>query len=117
MREVEVPGLGHVLGEANPQVSEGIKKARAGADEQQQAENEPQILLILVGLPGSGKTTFAEALIQDRDSNPRKRKWIRASQDDAPSRRRQECEAVTRNGLRDGCNVIVDRVGFDATYV
>ena len=81
-------------------------------------QKEPQVLLILVGLPGSGKTTFAEALIQDHgDANPRKRKWIRASQDDAPSRRRQECEAVTRNALRNGHNVIVDRVGFDAVYV
>jgi len=26
MREVEVPGLDQVLGEANPQVSEGIEK-------------------------------------------------------------------------------------------
>lgn len=80
---------------------------------------EPQILLVLIGLPGSGKTTFAEALVRnstpdDPDKPSSSRQWIRASQDDAPSRRRQECEARVRNGLRQGHNVIVDRVGFDA---
>ncbi|OCF42019.1 hypothetical protein I317_04211 [Kwoniella heveanensis CBS 569] len=113
----------------------------------------PQILLILVGLPGSGKTTFAESLVAlseneecDPPTNPtfddrlgsnatfdnqlrheasgsssntnslrrtRSRKWIRASQDDAPNRRRQECEARVRWALNEGYNVIVDRVGFD----
>ncbi|WVR08107.1 hypothetical protein IAU60_005153 [Kwoniella sp. DSM 27419] len=82
----------------------------------------PQILLILVGLPGSGKTTFAEALVRSTEpgqdaaacSRPRQQAWIRASQDDAPNRRRQECESRVRWGLREGYNVVVDRVGFDA---
>ncbi len=66
----------------------------------------PLILLILVGLPGSGKSTLAHAL-QDNLG------WLRASQDDAPRRRRGECEDVVRIGLREGRNVVVDRVGFD----
>ncbi|KAK8849610.1 hypothetical protein IAR55_004945 [Kwoniella newhampshirensis] len=143
---------------------------------------EPQTLLVLVGLPGSGKTTFAESLVRASNSasssqpssssssswecalgtvsesnvNPtepnlaphginsttpgfvfnsncqsesvvrrqqqqqqqqtrrrQRRIWIRASQDDAPSRRRQECESRVRWGLRQGYNVIVDRCGFD----
>ncbi|WVQ79372.1 hypothetical protein IAT38_001469 [Cryptococcus sp. DSM 104549] len=132
---------------------------------------EPQILLVLVGLPGSGKTSLAEALVRDSEGSeagqvgmgvtardgsvnmlptpsysalstatsstssfaagpssttppsvlaattstkPARRRWIRASQDDAPSKRRQECEARVRRGLSEGCNVVVDRVGFDA---
>ncbi|WWC65761.1 uncharacterized protein I303_108383 [Kwoniella dejecticola CBS 10117] len=76
-----------------------------------------QIVLILVGLPGSGKSTFASALLalSQAPSNATEtpRKWVRASQDDAPSRRRQECEYVVRKALEDGHNVVVDRVNFD----
>ncbi|RSH76990.1 uncharacterized protein EHS24_003929 [Apiotrichum porosum] len=73
---------------------------------------EPQTLLILVGLPGAGKTTFATALCA---LPPRlgKRTWSRASQDDSPSKRRAEAEAAARAGLRRGDNVVVDRVDFD----
>jgi adenylate kinase family enzyme len=62
-------------------------------------------LLILVGMVGSGKTTLAEAMV--------KTGWVRASQDDAPSKRRQECEAMVRSALQEGKDVIVDRVDFD----
>ncbi|OCF62171.1 hypothetical protein L486_01838 [Kwoniella mangroviensis CBS 10435] len=72
---------------------------------------DPPILLILVGLPGSGKTTFSEALVSQSIGDHRK--WIRASQDDAPNRRRQECEAIVRQALQEGHNVVVDRVDFD----
>ncbi|WVQ66103.1 uncharacterized protein L199_004281 [Kwoniella botswanensis] len=71
------------------------------------------ILLILIGLPGSGKTTFSEALVSHSQSTGEYRKWVRASQDDALNRRRQECEAVVRQALREGHNVVVDRVDFD----
>jgi len=58
---------------------------------------------------GSGKTTLAEAMV--------KTGWVRASQDDAPSKRRQECEAMVRSALGEGKDVIVDRVDFDPQYV
>lgn len=95
-------------------------------------EAEPQILLILVGLPGSGKTTLALALERCSDTStsdtnvelagtsrpaPPPRRWVRASQDDAPSRRRQEAERVTREALMSGDNVVVDRCDFDPQYV
>ena len=117
---------------------------------------EEQIVIILIGLPGSAKSTFSNALVKassdpewnsprplvpvekepdgpsdsDRldetgpdgsdklDGNvdrltPVKRKWTRISQDDSPSRRRQECEMEMRLALDRGENVIVDRVNFD----
>ncbi|WRT69636.1 uncharacterized protein IL334_006625 [Kwoniella shivajii] len=87
-------------------------------------KSDPQILLILVGLPGSGKTTFSEALAsqsreitndhqQVEQKNQKVRRWIRASQDEAPNRRRQECESRVKWGLDSGYNVVVDRVDFD----
>ncbi|KAJ9106146.1 hypothetical protein QFC21_001288 [Naganishia friedmannii] len=59
-------------------------------------------VLILVGLPGSGKSCLANAL----EGTGR---WVRASQDDAPNRRRQEAEAMTRSALRTQRNAVVDR--------
>ncbi|KAJ9098783.1 hypothetical protein QFC19_006260 [Naganishia cerealis] len=63
-------------------------------------------VLVLVGLPGSGKSCLANAL----ESTGR---WIRASQDDAPNRRRQEAEAMTRKAIQSQRNAVIDRVGFD----
>ncbi|WOO84088.1 Transcription factor [Vanrija pseudolonga] len=78
---------------------------------------EPQTLLVLVGLPGSGKSTLANALVAASESAawpPTARRWVRASQDDAPSKRRQEVEGLVARALADGHNVVVDRVDFDA---
>jgi hypothetical protein len=52
------------------------------------------------------QTTLAQEMVKTG-------RWVRASQDDAPNRRRQECEAMVRSGLRQGKDVVVDRVGFD----
>jgi ABC-type glutathione transport system ATPase component len=74
---------------------------------------EPQTLLILVGLPGSGKSTFTHALTA-LPVDARHRPWIRASQDDSFSGKRGEVEYTVRRALQRGCNVVVDRVNFDA---
>jgi adenylate kinase family enzyme len=86
----------------------------ADIDTPSAASSEPQILLVLVGLPGSGKSTFAEALVDwSHRTLGKHRRWTRASQDEAPSKRRQECEGLVRSALERGDNVIVDRVDFD----
>ena len=78
---------------------------------------QPQTLLILTGLPGSGKSTFAHALTSLPTGPHPHRKWTRASQDDSVSKRRQEVEATVLAALGRGENVVVDRVNFDAEYV
>ncbi|CAK9782001.1 P-loop containing nucleoside triphosphate hydrolase protein [Cutaneotrichosporon oleaginosum] len=75
---------------------------------------EPQTLLILAGLPGVGKSTFAHALVAaSKAPGWTGRRWIRTSQDDSRSGRRQEVEADVRAALASGANVIVDRVDFN----
>ncbi|KAL1406626.1 hypothetical protein Q8F55_008332 [Vanrija albida] len=92
-------------------------EGHASTSAQGSQQLHPQTLLVLVGLPGSGKSTFANALVAASESAawpPSARRWVRASQDDAASKRRQEVEGVVARALADGHNVVVDRVDFDA---
>lgn len=75
-----------------------------------------QILLLLVGLVGSGKTTLAESLVKEyngHSDDSTSSSWVRASQDDIPGLSRRNCEAMVRQALTTGSNVIVDRMNFD----
>ena len=55
---------------------------------------------------GSGKSTFAQALVQNSQSS-----WRRVNQDTLKSRR--QCVTVAQQSLAASCNVIVDRMNFD----
>lgn len=57
-------------------------------------------LLVLVGVPGSGKSTVAERLRKEGD-------WAVVSQDVLGDRR--ACESATAKFLRAGRNVVIDR--------
>ncbi|KAG0048775.1 hypothetical protein BGZ83_006308 [Gryganskiella cystojenkinii] len=68
-----------------------------------------QRVLLLVGPPGSGKTTFAKALIRDFPN------FVRINQDDLGDR--QACEAMTLSALQAKNrtqSVVIDRCNFDA---
>ncbi|KAF9045710.1 P-loop containing nucleoside triphosphate hydrolase protein [Hymenopellis radicata] len=64
-----------------------------------------QIVLILVGLVGSGKSTFAQAL---QEHVP---KFRRCNQDDLGNRRK--VEQLARDSLRQGYSVCIDRTNFN----
>lgn len=65
-----------------------------------------QVVLMLVGVVGSGKSTFAEAL-QAHEPH-----FVRANQDDLGDR--WEVERLARDALRRGLSVCIDRQNFDA---
>ncbi|GAX73172.1 hypothetical protein CEUSTIGMA_g625.t1 [Chlamydomonas eustigma] len=63
-----------------------------------------QTLVILVGIPGSGKTTFAQEL-------SKRSAWDWINQDTLGNR--YACEEAARVALSQGHNVIIDRCNFD----
>lgn len=62
-------------------------------------------MLVLVGLPGSGKSTFATKLAATKPE------WKRVNQDDLGSRR--ACEHAAKGHIAKGFNVVIDRSNFD----
>ena len=74
------------------------------------------ILLLLCGVQGSGKSTFAEALVQERqgynhnddDDDDTQGSFVHLSQDIL--KQRDKVEAATREALKMGKSVIVDRM-------
>jgi len=67
--------------------------------------DSPQKMLIMVGVPGSGKSTVANRLINMNNN------WVRVNQDEMKTRK--ACENVARDSLKRGKSVIVDRCNFD----
>jgi predicted kinase len=65
-------------------------------------EVRAQKVVILVGLPGSGKTTLCAKLYKD---------CVRISQDDLGSR--EKCNEAMGKALEEGKSVVVDRVNFN----
>ncbi|KAJ7453979.1 P-loop containing nucleoside triphosphate hydrolase protein [Mycena galericulata] len=74
-------------------------------DIEQSATAGKQVVLILVGLIGSGKSTFAQALEAYFPE------FRRCNQDDLGDRR--QVEYVSREALRNGSSVCIDRTNFD----
>ena len=75
----------------------------------QRPESQSQpMMIILIGIPGSGKSTFANKLVS-MDPN----KFVRISQDQL--KKRKKCETRCRQALTQSKTVIIDRANFDAT--
>jgi len=68
-------------------------------------KESPQKMLIMVGVPGSGKSTVANRLLSMNQN------WIRVNQDEMKTRK--ACERVARESLKKGKSLIVDRCNFD----
>jgi len=71
----------------------------------------PPFVIILVGIPGSGKSTLTQRLTS-LPRSPQQRPYVRISQDELGSRRR--CEDMLRSVLSESYAVpIIDRCNFD----
>ena len=70
---------------------------------QQLKDSEKKQLIVLVGVPGSGKSTFAKKL--------EKAGYIRVNQDDLGSRK--ACKRAVENAFNNKQKVVVDRCNFD----
>lgn len=79
-----------------------------GAPGEEKPPLPPRLVLVLVGLQGSGKTAFAREL----EGPGGAREWVRVSQDVLGSRGR--CLEVTAQALGRGASVVVDRTNLDA---
>ena len=71
-------------------------------------------VIVLVGTPGCGKSTFCAALNEQLAASVAVRGMpqpVRVSQDDLGSRK--ACEALSESALRAGHNLVIDRCNFD----
>lgn len=75
-------------------------------------ERPSPTIILLCGLPGAGKSTFASSLIAQNSAQ----RWVRINQDTVAGGRRgtkQQVIAATRTTLSRGCNVIIDRTNLN----
>lgn len=73
-------------------------------DKEKAPKEKGVYLIILCGLPGSGKSTLSHALVSFG--------WIRVNQDDLGSA--DECKKLLKKAMKHGKSVIIDRCNVHA---
>ncbi|KAI9077760.1 hypothetical protein K1719_040246 [Acacia pycnantha] len=80
-------------------------------DETSKPKEEKLLLVMLVGAPGSGKSTFCEEVMRSST-----RPWLRVCQDiikNGKAGNKAQCLSSAAEALKDGKNVFIDRCNLD----
>lgn len=80
-------------------------------DETSEPKEEKPVLVILVGAPGSGKSTFCEQVMRSSS-----RPWVRVCQDtigNGKAGNKAQCLTSATRALKDGKSVFIDRCNLD----
>ncbi|KAF7845305.1 Transcription factor bHLH140 [Senna tora] len=80
-------------------------------DEASKPKEEKLLLVILVGAPGSGKSTFCEEVMRSST-----RPWVRICQDtigNGKAGNKSQCLSSAAGALKDGKSVFIDRCNLD----
>ncbi|EYU41929.1 hypothetical protein MIMGU_mgv1a002834mg [Erythranthe guttata] len=88
-----------------------IDRGKAPSTEEEKKEGKA-IVLVLVGLPGSGKSTFCDEVVKVY----RRRPWVRVCQDTINKGKagtKIQCLSAATNALKEGKNVIIDRCNIN----
>ena len=100
--------LSHVAMKGGRTYSSGSGRAASDGGRSVDISGTVPLLLVLVGIPGSGKSTFAQELLT---SSPLDGEWSRVSQDVLGTRAR--CVRAAQDALLEGRHVAIDRCNFD----
>ena len=100
--------LSHVAMKGGRTFSSGSGRAASRGGRSIDISGAVPLLLVLVGIPGSGKSTFVQELLT---SSPPDVEWSRVSQDVLGTRKR--CIRATQDALIEGRHVAIDRCNFD----
>ena len=100
--------LPHVAMKGGRSFSSGSGRAASRGGRSIDISGTVPLLLVLVGIPGSGKSTFVQELLT---SSPPDVEWSRVSQDVLGTRKR--CIRAAQDALIEGRHVAIDRCNFD----
>lgn len=93
---------------SNQRPSQRRNRQQQSNVQHRRGQAQSQFMIVLCGLPGSGKSHFATSL---QSSKPRK--FVRINQDQLKSR--QRCEQRCRETINQGRIPVIDRCNFDTT--